>query len=192
MIEPYQQGEFDALCGIYAIINASRKALGHDQRLPDAAWEALFASLIEQIDERVGLAVAMSDGLATMEMLGLVRFAAAVVRQEHGRNIEVCRPLLRSRKPSLAVCINQLRDYAEQKDTAILTGLGGTLGHWTVIDRISHAYLGLFDSGGYRRVRISRCRMGHEAPIAGKTEHIIKVGAVILISYVGCMATKPS
>lgn len=182
---PYEQGEFDALCGIYAIINAFRKALGHDHRLPDAAWEALFTGLIEQIDKSVGLTVAMSDGLAPMEVLGLVRFATEAVRQDHGLVIETRRPLLHSRKPSLAVCINQLRNYAEQRGTAVLIGLGGKLGHWTVIDRISKAYLSLFDSGGYRRASLSCCRMRHEAPLARKTGHIIRVGAVVMISCQG-------
>lgn len=120
MIEPYQQGEFDALCGIYSIINAFRKTLGHDQRLPDAAWEALFAGLIEEIDQKVGLTVAMIDGLATMQVFALVQFAAALMRQDHGITLDWHRPFISQPRQPLQTILTQLQVYTEQDFSAVL------------------------------------------------------------------------
>ncbi len=40
---PFQQGNLDGLCGIYALINAIRLATEADTRdFPDAAWQELL------------------------------------------------------------------------------------------------------------------------------------------------------
>jgi hypothetical protein len=40
---PFQQGDLDGLCGLYALINAIRLATEDDTRdFPDAAWQELF------------------------------------------------------------------------------------------------------------------------------------------------------
>ncbi len=54
---PYQQGELDGLCGIYAVINAVRLALKDraDEFTPED-WQAFFHALMLATESVVGAA----------------------------------------------------------------------------------------------------------------------------------------
>lgn len=190
MIEPYQQGEFDALCGIYAIINAFRKVLGNDRRLPGAAWESLFSCLIEEADEKVGLTEAITEGLATMQVYDLVQLAIASLQQDHGVALDWNRPFVGRPKQTLQDVLTQLKVYTEQEFSAVLIRLGGTLGHWTVIDRIGSTYMSLVDSAGHHRVSLDRCRISYEPSLGTLTEHVVYVGAIIQIAKENPLMTQ--
>jgi hypothetical protein len=52
LLEPFLQGELDGLCGLYAIINGIRLALGPERQMPDAVWVDMFGGMLRAVAER--------------------------------------------------------------------------------------------------------------------------------------------
>ena len=68
---PFQQGDLDGLCGIYALINAIRLTTEADTRcFPDAAWQELFCTLLLEPDEVVGTVDTVGLGIDTTPPIG--------------------------------------------------------------------------------------------------------------------------
>lgn len=75
---PFQQGDLDGLCGLYALINAIRLATEADTRdFPDTAWQELFFTLLLEADEAAGAVDAVGLGIDTQP---LYRVAQSAVR----------------------------------------------------------------------------------------------------------------
>ncbi len=64
-LEPFHQGELDSLCGIYAIINAIKRATTGEHAIEHSAWPWLFAELLRELDVLVGTAYAAAYGIPT-------------------------------------------------------------------------------------------------------------------------------
>src|SRR5436305_9582191 len=72
-LSPYRQGRLDALCGVYAIINALRRCLGANPSY-DEFWPDLFEALL-LTEREVGLADALTLGIAAKPFRAIFRYA---------------------------------------------------------------------------------------------------------------------
>ena len=172
-LRPFRQGDLDGLCGIYAIVNAIRWALGTSSDLDDEDWQALFASLLRAAEKQSGTASAVTSGINTRPLRSLMRKAADYMADQHGLELKLSRPLKGKRKASLKRVIAELRRQADRPQTAVLIGLGGHLVHWSVVASVNAHFISLFDSSGHRRIRLDNCRAPHEQPLPTPTEHVI-------------------
>ncbi len=180
---PFRQGELDGLCGVYAVINATRLVLGaRSQLLRPCDWQDLFVVLLETIDRSVGIAHAAAHGIETRSLRYLLKAAISHLATEHDVNIRAMPTLARTDRPSftefLPVLINSLR----QPGQAVLLSVFGSLNHWTVVRRVSRGSLILFDSSGYTRITLAACRMSNERPKAKGRQHIVPPDAVFSVS----------
>src|ERR1700744_397549 len=79
--KPDQQGKFDGLCGVYAILN-SLKLL---YRLPEEKLEAMFRALCESLPP-TKFPAAIFDGLEVPEMRHLLEFTRGYLANKHSHN----------------------------------------------------------------------------------------------------------
>ena len=89
------------------------------------------------------------------------------------------RPLIDLHKPHPRKLVAGLRRLVKRPASAILIGIGGALDHWSVLSSVGDYYLGLFDSGGLHRIRIDRCRAGHERKLGTGAQHVLHTDWIV-------------
>jgi hypothetical protein len=172
-IEPYQQGELDSLCGIYAIINAVHALC---PEMDGELAETLFGKLVRSLSHHVERPISpLYDGLSQEALQALLAVAAREIRRE----LDVCLNIkpypAAPTRPTLAAFWEELRRRLKRKHVAIL-GLSGAEEHWTVAYAISDKLIRLLDSENRKVLRRSRC-----TTYRGKTRVLLDPSAVILV-----------
>lgn len=155
-IEPYQQGDLDGLCGLYAVINALR--LLHP-RLDDDGARAMFRKLTKTLGKTLAHAVwPVYDGIHRVILEDLLIAAREHAQRHLGLSIEV-EPLILWRKhPTLSDLWDGLREHLDGRQVAIL-GLEGAKDHWTVAYAATETTIRLFDSSDRHLLTRSRCTL---------------------------------
>jgi hypothetical protein len=179
---PFQQGNLDGLCGIYALINAIRLATADHLHLSNNEWMGVFGSLLAQADRHTGATDLVTGGIGTRRLIALTRYAIDHMANHHGIELTMSRPLIELERPSKRKLIAKLRRLVGRPASAVLFGLGGHLDHWTVVCSVSDRSLGLFDSSGLHRIRIDHCRTRHEKKLETTVEHVLRPGRIIRIA----------
>lgn len=152
-IEPFQQGDLDGLCGVYAIINALR--LIHPALDRDAA-QALFRKLIKTLGKTLKNPIEpVYDGIHPIILEDLLTTARQQLRRHHSLEITVEPLAVWRKRPTLADLWESLRERLNGDQVAILA-LSGILEHWTVAYAASETTIRLFDSADRQTITRSR------------------------------------
>lgn len=155
---PYRQGELDALCGVYSIINAIRVLCPELRR---AAAADLFDHLIRSMQKAgVNAAIAVGGGILREELTGLARLAVRYMARRHNVAITV-NPLARPRpsRRDLAGLWCDLQVCLKPSCVAVIE-LDGRHEHWTVAVGATAQRLVLFDSDGLHWLGRRHCVVG--------------------------------
>ncbi len=177
---PFQQGDLDGVCGIYALINAIRLATEDDTRcFPDAAWQELFFTLLLEADAVVGTVEAVGLGIDTKPLFRVAQAAVRHMADEHGLRLAVTHALRRGEPRTFDAILRRLAELADQPRSAVLICLTGHLDHWTVLRRVTGQSLTFFDSSGYARVSLTNCHS--KRPREARQAHIIEPKGVFLV-----------
>jgi hypothetical protein len=179
---PFQQGNLDGLCGIYALINAIRLTTADHLNLSKDEWTGIFACLLTEADAHTGATNLVTGGIGLGRMMPLARHAIDHIASNHGMELTMSRPLIDLHKPSHRKLVAELRRLVKGPASAILIGIGGHLDHWSVLRSVGDHTLGLFDSGGLRRIRIDRCRTGQEKKLGTGIQHVLHPDWIICLS----------
>lgn len=164
-LSPFQQGRFDNLCGLYAIMNAIQLM----------SWPALELDALQS--KRL-----FQFGIAALEHKGLLHEV-----HKHGMDKEpwawLCNAMLAEAGKLIGVplCRKQiltkvkktdfnsalaLIDHCTRQGEPVIVILGGSYEHYTVIVAKTASRLQLFDSFGYRWVSIASCDLAHRNAVA--------------------------
>jgi hypothetical protein len=147
-MEPYEQGALDGLCGIYSIINATRKVV----KINSAQSQELFNNIMEFLDEKWGLKRVMIDGISLHDISQVLN---TIIKPQYP--IESYAPFWHFTDTSLDVFWNEMMIFTKANN-AILIGIGGMVyDHWTVVESISNDQIKLFDSYKLKRFDRRRC-----------------------------------
>ena len=152
---PFQQGSLDALCGVYAIVNAVSylcPALDGDEA------RALFARLLRKIGRvRRKALKSLRDGLTLAQVRRLLKAARKRVERRFNVRLRVQRIRHKVRDaPQLSSLWRELRRRLGSGSVAII-GIGGLEAHWSVAIRAGRAWLKLIDSDGLAALKRSSC-----------------------------------
>src|SRR4051812_48417580 len=98
-IKPFRQGDLDALCGVYAVVNALRYTLR--QRLSPQEYFFLFIYLMMGLERAQGASASTTDGLGTEEIANLLRRSRRYLKKTFNVSLRVRRPLLGSQTHTL-------------------------------------------------------------------------------------------
>jgi hypothetical protein len=141
--QPFRQGDLDALCGCYAVVNAVRLAALPRRRLGRAACLGLFAALVDELAEAGRLRAFVTGGVGTGTLARLLRRAAAWLEAEHGLALEVRRPFRGGDRLDAGARLRLLAEHLAQGGTSAIVGTGD---HWTVVSVVRGGRLLLADS----------------------------------------------
>jgi hypothetical protein len=187
-VEPYQQGEFDGLCGIYAVVNALRLLVASQRPLSYVQCARLYGRGVEIVRRRDRLAFAATFGISQT----LWRQLAAALCASAGRIVgfAIC-PVLPfasiSRVPRARVfaAIEEAID-AEQP---VLVALLGAYNHYTVISAYTATRFVLHDSYGYHWISKASCGVSHDG---STSRHQIATRSVIVLRLRRCLSRQNS
>jgi hypothetical protein len=146
--KPYQQGQFDGLCGIYAILNSIKWLY----RLDEAAIEAMFRHLCDALPPGT-FPKALWEGLGVPELRSLLNTSAAHLAKKHGYADFCWRlPFLRRTFPSAGAFWRGIEEELSGPVPAVMiVGLNKPWDHWTVAHKVTPRAVEFFDSSGMRR-----------------------------------------
>jgi len=144
---PFEQGDLDGLCGVYAVVNATRLAAHPHRRLRAADCHELFAALLAELAGEGRLRGFVAAGLGTRVMARLLRRAERWLRKRHGLALEVRRPFAKRDQPEPEECLRVLTEHLARPGTAAIVGSDE---HWTVVRAVTPKRLLLADSDGRR------------------------------------------
>lgn len=139
LIEPYQQGELDALCSIYSIINAIHWVC-HDQTpLSTKLTNDMFKNAIRHLNRKGRLERTAWNGLGDKAWFNLIQDMIKFIEQRSGIRLSITKLSVRANDLSaLKQCL--------QRNEAVLVHIRGAHNHYTVIVGDSAKRWYLFDS----------------------------------------------
>lgn len=158
--KPRRQGDGDALCGFYTIINGLRLALGPHGGLSRDHEASIWRSLIRHADRNWRFATLFLDGTKPLQFIGLARRGAYAATKLTGtrvtfRSLTKAEAQVRNHRLQLIVA-----DLMTQGHASILVGLEGkNCSHWSIIRGATPKSIWLLDSSGYHRFRLRSCKL---------------------------------
>jgi hypothetical protein len=155
--KPLEQGDLDGLCGVYAVVNATRLATHPHRRLRAADCADLFAALLAELADEGRLRGFVAAGLGPRVLARLLRKADRWLRRRHGLALEVRRPFRKADEPSPERCLRALAEHLARSGTAAIVGSDE---HWTVIRGVTPKRLLLADSNGRQYFATARTLEG--------------------------------
>lgn len=169
-IKPYQQGDLDLFCGLYAVVNACQWGLRYIDPMHTASSKALFEVLFASLNsDPQKLQLALSDGISAATMGRVLKIARRWLKRERGIEVDIRKPLHRKRKVSLHKYVSKIETHLVHSNTAAIVLSAGQLNHWTVVTHTNQNTLRLLDSCGrshFRRAKwtcasVSDCDENH-------------------------------
>ena len=145
--KPDQQGKFDGLCGLYAILNSIKWLYHIDEDNLDAMFQSLCESLPGKFPQ------ALWDGLGVPEIRRLLTFSSAYLAEQLGYDdLRWHLPFLRRKFASVDTfwrCVGE--QIAANDPAVVIVGLNKPWDHWTVAHKVTARAVEFFDSYGMRR-----------------------------------------
>lgn len=179
LIQPLGQGDYDGLCGLYAILNAIRLAAAPTQILSHKYAQRLFVSGVRYLSDRDALERAVCWAIKRQHLQGLVRhlrreaWAIAKLRVHHEH-------LLEDGDEIDAEQVFAALDHYLSQRKVVLAFLRGAYRHYTVVAGSTRSSLILFDSYGYRWLRKASCVVTATDP----ARHNVHAASLMAISVV--------
>gem|GEM_PF-5934851 len=132
--KPDQQGKFDGLCGVYAILNSIKWLYRIDEDDLDAMFQSLCESLPGKFPQ------ALWNGLGVPEIRRLLDTSASYLAEQHGYDdFHWHLPFLRrpfSTVDSFWRCVGE--QISAHVPAVVIIGLNTPWGHWTVAHKVCH------------------------------------------------------
>ena len=151
MTKPYQQGDLDGLCGVYALVNAVDYLCGP---LSNRKARQLFQQILKHLETKAPLASRCCHGIVINDIAGILK---SVVCQQYP--IQRFKPFHRQPWVNKQRYIKILREFLQQPNAIVLLALEGYHSHWTLVRQITDKKLVTYDSSEIRYVLINSCSM---------------------------------
>ena len=174
--QPLRQGQLDALCGVYALLNASR--LADPTALPPRVCKLLFREGMDWLYGKKAFPEALYEGLSIGKLMGLHK----AVFQTRLPALRLKRPFIRSPPANSKEFWSRLDAYTRQIGCGVIVGLESrSWGHWSVVAGIGPAKVILFDSDSRTFVLRGRCSCLHGETAGTGTGTHIEPGSILLV-----------
>lgn len=161
--KPYRQGDLDSLCGVYCIVNAVSRLCGP---LPKQEAADLFESIVDFLETRSPLVERIVDGTVLGEIGGALGQVVA-----HEYPIERRKAFHGYPRVSIDFFWGHVQDFMDDYGGVVLTAIGGTHDHWTLIHKATDRTFMLYDSSGIHRLNKAHCTLDQNNP--DKRPHVL-------------------
>ena len=153
-MRPVKQGNLDALCGVYAVVNALEQVgvVGRRSTLHRGLFEKLVLSMTPH-----QVRSSLICGLEAEDLLSISRKAFRWMRSAHGIDLRMRRPFVDREFEGTSDYFATLRTQSESWCHAVIIGFdlpGGS--HWTTVRLIEGRRLYVRDSGRMTHLDLRR------------------------------------
>ena len=153
-LAPREEGSYDGLCGLYAVVNALTLALLPHAPLTRQQMHSLFTSGLTTLEQAYMLHAAVRDGLPVKLWHRVLDELCAAAATLTGMAVEM--EYAFSTRVTRATMFAELEE-AIRHGHPILLPVGGVLDRYTVISAYTVSSLRLFDSSGLRWFKRASC-----------------------------------
>ena len=161
LVDPYQQGEFDGLCGIYAIVNGLRLLAVTHRPLSYTEGAKLYGRGIEVVCREDRLAFAATWGISQTLWRRLAGALCISTSRISGLAIRPVQPFPGSSRVPRAAVFAAVHS-AIDSGSPVLVALRGAYNHYTVICGYTVARFLLHDSYAYNWINKATCGVSHD------------------------------
>ncbi len=156
-MKAFYQGQIDYFCGIYAIINATRIAVGPAHRFTYKQSCAFYQHLIQYLYDNNKFLDVLYHGTSVKLMNELLDEAQKYLLDTYGIHLHH-KKIINYNRLSMQQLEIYLRSYLSRPNTScIIRTHSVDMGdHWTVTQQPKHAILRLFDSYFYKTMDLSQ------------------------------------
>lgn len=156
-ISPYLQGDHDALCGLYAILNCLRLCLS-DLSLSHSFYHDLMEYLVWS--DRDHAADYLVRGLSIADVERSLQAAKRYLHRQLARPLIVRRPFEHARNVHSENCLDQIAQQVSRPAWSCIIALGHKhyAYHWSVAEEIAPKSIKLADSCNDRSVKRARLK----------------------------------
>lgn len=152
-MRPFQQGDLDGLCGIYALVNALHELLEID--LPEEFTEDIFQIVAGAIPRREYPDV-LWQGMDVDRVERLARASVRHIARRSGIEIEVTRPFAGKKVQKLTAYLEKLAEIEAESFARFIVAIEQRdvgYGHWSVLKKIGSKTLTFADSSDLRKLK---------------------------------------
>jgi hypothetical protein len=182
--KPYRQGEFDGLCGIYAVVNALVLLTAKAKPWTKTYSTKLFRRGVSIINTKGDLDAVIVDGMTPELWFELVQALAAQVATDLKLDINIDR--LETGSASIRFpLVQEAVEAALARHALVLVLLDGVHQHYTVITSHTPQHFLLCDSLGLRRLTKQLC--GNER---SNKRHRIASRWVVILQTEACVICR--
>ncbi len=149
LCSPYEQGDLDNLCGVYAALNAICLVAAPTNPLSRAQAQVVFQAGIADLVRRDGLEETIENGMQRRRQQAVTRRMVAKAAVLTGMRLVARRVFASASKPSCEDIVGAMRSRLAAGSPLIIE-LRGVHNHYSVVAGLTPGRLRLFDSDGLK------------------------------------------
>lgn len=143
----FQQGWLDSMCGIYSAVNAERLI----NKSTENESQVLFNEIVEYLSKKRFLKNAILNGINHKWLMGILVNVVGdkiPLRITNRKNME-----------SVSCWWKYTQEFMCIPNRAVIISIGGIEDHFSVVKSMNNSIMNLSDSGGYRTITKSSCKL---------------------------------
>ena len=187
-VRPLKQGDLIGICGVYAIINATKYLFPKDQIYLDD----LFAFILTKIDERNNpkLLTVILNGMSRRTLVTLYNDVLREYVFHIKKDLDMVAEKKKLESSQIGTAVQEMKEFLDRSNKdgirrIIIVCIDGKISHWTCITRITDKKIELFD-GEIKSYNISKFHITKQDGIVDSDEfYICKDNVIFLETYRG-------
>ncbi|MGZ8251778.1 MAG: hypothetical protein ACXWT7_05500 [Methylophilaceae bacterium] len=149
--KPYQQGDLDALCGVYSVVNI----VHYMTRLNKTQANALFIDILKVLEKKKRLSYIMSNGLRFRDIKSMLHHF--LPQYEIGWYM----PFNKKAKLSVDEYWHAMQRFLDENERGcILLRVTGSMDHWTIVYLATEKVMYFRDSNHLHHMLRKNCMIG--------------------------------
>ena len=187
-VRPLKQGDLIGICGVYAIINATKYLFPKDQ----IDLDDLFAFILTKIDERNNpkLLTVILNGMSRRTVVTLYNDVLREYVFHIKKDLDMVAEKKKLESSQIGTAVQEMKEFLDRSNKdgirrIIIVCIDGKISHWTCITRITDKKIELFD-GEIKSYNISKFHITKQDGIVDSDEfYICKDNVIFLETYRG-------
>ena len=187
-VRPLKQGDLIGICGVYAIINATKYLFPKDQ----IDLDDLFAFILTKIDERNNpkLLTVILNGMSRRKLVTLYNDVLREYVFHIKKDLDMVAGKKKLESSQIGTAVQEMKEFLDRSNKdgirrIIIVCIDGKISHWTCITRITDKKIELFD-GEIKSYNISKFHITKQDGIVDSDEfYICKDNVIFLETYRG-------
>ncbi|MDD4931340.1 MAG: hypothetical protein PHG66_04335 [Candidatus Colwellbacteria bacterium] len=137
-------------CGIFSIVNSCRLIIKKSEK----EWKNLKLSIINFVKKKYRI---HHRGLYSYQIEAMLLYTQNYVKTYWNINLDFTVFVLKDELIHPLLLFNSITKFLKERNRSVLTGLFGSMTHWSCIKNINRKRIYLYDSSGYKYIVKDKC-----------------------------------